>query len=252
MEPLAKLGEASARLRNLYGLSLEECASRIEVPVERLAAMERGEIESGDLERARGMVARAREHFGTPWEITTRHLENLGFIEERIAETLRDDTPRPPALLHPTSLSATGRMTLLFALAGISDEAATPQDPLRHVHAARQAAEAAIDALNADVIAKASEAVEHKRAVEAVHLLIGHFDDLFHAGEFAAARRALAMLDPHRFPRRVLPGVLMVTRHARDQLGSARGDFLARVQAALADTWLLPPEDIAAITRRFA
>jgi transcriptional regulator with XRE-family HTH domain len=50
MEPLAKLGEAIVRLRNLYGLSLGECAARIGITGEQLAAIERGAIDPADLE----------------------------------------------------------------------------------------------------------------------------------------------------------------------------------------------------------
>jgi transcriptional regulator with XRE-family HTH domain/uncharacterized protein (DUF2267 family) len=206
------------------------------------------------LERARDMVLRVREHFGTSWEIAARHLENLSFFQEEIARVLLDDTQRPPPARHSTSLPAAAAIPVLLAqmltTGEVSDETTMFQDPLRHVREARHAAEAAIDAGNAEAIAAASDAVERGRELEAAHLLVEHFDDLFHAGEFAAARSALARLDPHRFPRRVLTGVLMVTRHAREQLGNARVDFLARVQSALADTWRISSEDIAEIVGR--
>lgn len=209
------------------------------------------------LDRARAMVARAREHFGTPWEIAARHLGNLGVIREELTLDLLKEELRVPASWLPTRFRLPDQMPATraapeLAAGDVSDSAAASHDPPRYVREARQAAEAAIDALNADVIAAASDAVERKRDIEAVNLLVEHFDDLFHAGEFEAAGSVLTQLAPQRFPPEVLTGVLMVTRHARDELGQARVDFFARVESALADTWRLSPEVIAAIARRLA
>ena len=207
------------------------------------------------MERARAMVAAVREHFGTPWEIATYHLQNLGFIQRELSvKDRRAAEATRVAVRHQTSLPEAAAMPVLLAqmlaTGEISDAAAISQDPLRHVREARQATEASIEARNEEAIAAASDAVERGREIEAAHLLAEHFDDLFHAGEFAAARSTLVKLDPHRFPRRVLTGVLMVTRHAREQLGHSRVEFLARVQSALAETWRIAPEDIAEIVGR--
>jgi transcriptional regulator with XRE-family HTH domain len=209
------------------------------------------------LARARRMVARVREHFFTPWEITVHHLQNLGFVAQELKVDLLEEERRVDVGWSPARNRLLERLRRTrpapdVAAGAASDSAATSRQAPRYVREARQAAEAAIEALNANVIAKASEAVEHGRPVQAVHLLMEHFDDLFHAGEFAAARRALERIDPRRFPRRVLVGVLTVTRHARDQLGHTRVEFLTRVESALADTWQLSPKDIAAIARRLA
>lgn len=207
------------------------------------------------LNRARAMVASARDHFFTPWEITVRHLGNLGFIQQELTLDLLKENERVPASWGPARVRLleripTTRAAPELSAGDVSDSAATSHDPPRYVREAREAAEAAIDVLNADAIAKASDAVEHGREIEAADLLGDHFDDLLHAGELKAARRALVRLDPHRLPPQVLTGVLMVTWRARDTLGKTRADFVARVQSALAGTWQVPDEDIAEILGR--
>jgi transcriptional regulator with XRE-family HTH domain/Zn-dependent peptidase ImmA (M78 family) len=205
------------------------------------------------LQAARKMVARTRDHFGTPWEVATYHLKNLGFIQpdlDLLKEEQRVPASWPPTLSRPLERMVARETSEILATA--SGDAATLQDTPPYVGEARQAANTALDALNAQVITAATEAIERERPIQAVHLLMKHFDDLFHAGEFEAAASALRRLDPHRFPRRVLVGVLTVTKHAREQLRGAHGEFVARVQSALADTWRLPAEDIKRIIRRLA
>jgi hypothetical protein len=57
-------------------------------------------------------------------------------------------------------------------------------------------------------------------------------------------------MDPKRLPPKVLTGVLMVTARAREALGDARVEFFARVESALAETWGMSPESIAAVSKR--
>lgn len=207
---------------------------------------------------ARNMVAQVREYFGTPWEVATSHLCNLGFLSRELRLDLLEEERVPaswrPALLHPIERMLAPRAALetraAKGAARTAGDAAIPHDAPPHVREARDAAEAALDALNEQVIAAATEAVERGRVIQATVTLGEHFDDLFRAGEFEAARRALMTLDPNRLPPRVLTGVLMVTRYAREHLGQSRIDFLARVQRALANKWALPADDIAEITGR--
>lgn len=101
-------------------------------------------------------------------------------------------------------------------------------------------------------LAVALRDLELGREIEAIDLLVEHFDDLFLAGEFGAARHALSKLDPQILVPKVLTGVLMVTAHARNELGEARTEFLGRVQAALKEKWNLSPEEIDSVLRRLA
>jgi len=129
-------------------------------------------------------------------------------------------------------------------------ETGVPITPPWYVEAAQRATTSATEALSSRVIEDASRAVGAKREMEATDLLVEYFDDLFLAGEFEIARRALVVLNPQQLPPKVLTGVLMVTRHARDELGAARVDFCERVRSALAETWRLPPEAVDAVVRR--
>lgn len=207
------------------------------------------------LARAREMVASVRTRFFTPWEITVYHLRNLGFFQQELTVGLRQEEQRvgvvwPPARSRLLKHLRRTRPAVSAAAGDDSGAVETSPEVPRFVREARQAAEATIDALNTDVIAKASDAVEHGREIEAADLLGDHFDDLLHAGELEAARRALMQLDAHRFPPQVLTGVLVVTWRAQEMLGKARIDFLARVQSALADTWSVPADGIAEIIGR--
>jgi SOS-response transcriptional repressor LexA len=109
-----------------------------------------------------------------------------------------------------------------------------------------------LDDLPERVIDGALRALSQGREVEAGHVLIEHLDDLFLAGEFAIAGRMLSMLDPRRLPPKVLSAVLMVSKHAKDDLGHARVEFFERVRAALSETWGLRPEQVESICRRHA
>lgn len=107
-----------------------------------------------------------------------------------------------------------------------------------------------IDDTSERVIEAASRAFHNNRETEAVDLLVEHFDGLFLARDFRAAGRALSKLDPQQFPPKVLTGVLMVSAHAREELGSERADFFERVKSALSGKWGLDPESIDSVVRR--
>ncbi len=102
------------------------------------------------------------------------------------------------------------------------------------------------------VVEEALEAVSHGREIEAGHLLVEHFDRLFLAGDFDAARCTLTQIDPQQFPPKVLSAVMMVTAHARDELGDARLALLACIRPALSEKWQLAPDLIESIFRRLA
>jgi len=101
-------------------------------------------------------------------------------------------------------------------------------------------------------LSAAVEAVRLDRPIAAADILVDYFDGLFAAGDFEGARLALAELDPHILPPKVITAVLMVTAPAREKLGGARDDFFSRARAALAETWKFKPEALAAVEARFA
>jgi Zn-dependent peptidase ImmA (M78 family) len=210
---------------------------------------------------AREMVAKTRDHFGTPTEIAARHLGNLGFIRQELILDLLVRPP-PPANQPVTTLPAPAAMPcLLEALLNTSSAAPLPStDPsLTEVSAtpsfaddARAAAARAMDDLSKRALQGALEDLAQGREIAAVDALVKHLDDLFLAGEFEAARRLLVQLDPQRLPPKVLSGVLMVSKEAKAALGDARVAFFQRARAALTETWGLRPEQVEAICRRHA
>jgi transcriptional regulator with XRE-family HTH domain len=238
-------------------------AAEFLIPLEGASALLGPPIESeSSLVLARAKVARVREHFGTPWEIATYHLGNLGFIRQELTLDLLEE-PIAPAVRHTTSLPAPAAMPHLLerllsthpaprsSAADFSNTAVeVAHAPPWYVDDAQRATAAAVDDLTSRAIDGAFSALLRRRETEAVDLLVEHFDTLFLAGEFEAARRALARLDPERLPPKVLTAVLMVSAHARDKLGDARVEFFTRVQSALAERWRLPPEAIDAVARR--
>jgi transcriptional regulator with XRE-family HTH domain/Zn-dependent peptidase ImmA (M78 family) len=261
-------GRANRSAAGMSGAALLECRARgfaaeFLIPlggVNALLGAHAAPLSSlGDASK---MVAQVRDHFGTPWEIATYHLMNLGFIQQELTlDLIHSPIPSPPR--HATSLPSVGAIPRLIEdllatqsapdnsiVAWLSAAADVAPAPPWYVGEARRATEAALDELSARAIGDAVRAVEHERETDAVDLLVDHFDDLFLAGEFDAAGRALNKLDPQRLPPKVLTGVLMVSAHAREQLGDARVQFFARVRSALAETWGLGPEAIDAIARR--
>lgn len=103
------------------------------------------------------LVQRTREHFGTPWELTTYHLRNHRFIHERLTNDVRSAGRRPSVRLSSTTLPKRGEQSIIAAHLSSSSQAsaealaedarATALDAVREVlhHAVGQAREA-IDA----------------------------------------------------------------------------------------------------------
>lgn len=211
------------------------------------------------LGEAREMVAMTRDRFGTPTEIAARHLGNLGFIREELILDLLDSPP-PLSVQVETTLPAPGAMPcFLEALLAASPEVALPDiDPSlaeastapSFTGEARVAAARAVDDLSMRTLDGALEALSEGRELAAGDALVEHFDDLFLAGEFDAARRLLVRLDPERLPPKVLSSVLMVSKHAKTELGEARTEFFERARSALSQKWQLAPERVEAICRR--
>jgi Zn-dependent peptidase ImmA (M78 family) len=201
------------------------------------------------LDEARDMVARVREVFSTPWPLTTHHLGNLGYIQREFKFDLLSHKPKPTTPRHSTSLPRAGQMP--DRLKELVTRLPSPKgDGLVHVEAARLAARMAIVGRTSEVIHRVEAAVNDGRALDAVDMLVECFDDLFTAGEFEVACDTLVQLDPRRLPPKVLTGVLMVSAHARDELGATREEFFARVMVALAETWQLDTDQLRAVERR--
>lgn len=216
------------------------------------------------LKAARDAVAKVREHFGTPWEIATYHLVNLNVIEKEALtldllqgkpaalqaryETTLPDAAATPLLLH--ELLAVQPTPRVSAAELSASSAPVAPDPPWYVEGAQRAKVAAMHSLSACAIEGAYASASRGRTIEAADLLVQHFDDLFLAGEIEAARQVLARLDARRLPPKVLTAVLMISTHARDQLGDARSGFFERVRVALEETWQLSQEAIDGIVRR--
>ena len=70
---------------------------------------------TADSTRAEDIVAQAREHFRTPYEITVNHLANLGFLAPEIREWLvAGDRRASPLIAERTSLPQAGGNSVLL------------------------------------------------------------------------------------------------------------------------------------------
>ncbi|EYF05910.1 ImmA/IrrE family metallo-endopeptidase [Chondromyces apiculatus] len=239
-------------------------AAEFLIPFEGLQRLLRPPKEITDFQEAQAMVAKVRDHFSTPWEIAAYHLNNVRFIARSLSLSLRKNKlPAPPNQLATSLPAARGTPLLLDALraSGRTPDPSFGMSPSRevdetyarpaYVDEARSTTAAARDDSSSRVLKEALALCAAGRDIAAVDLLVDHLDDLFDAGEFQVARRALELLDPHKLTPKVLTGVLMVSDHMREQLGEARARFFERVRSALADTWSLDPERIERVTQRW-
>ncbi len=241
-------------------------AAELLIPSAGLEALFGAPLEpESSLGGAREMVGKVRDRFSTPWEIACRHLGNLGFIREELFLDLLE-TPTPPAasrilttlpeaaamprLLERLRSNPSGQAISASDLAGPS--AAVPRSVPWYVDGSRRAGADAVDDLNAQTLAAALEAVSHGHEIEAADLLVDRLDALLLAGEIDGARRALARIDPSRLPPKVLSSVLMISAHAREELGESRLTLLDRSRVALSETWHLEPATIESLFRRLA
>ena len=220
----------------------------------------------GSLVKACGLVDEARSHFGTPWEIATYHLRNLGFLADEVVTdvlnnpvraTHRIPTHLPEANSLPVyldSLLKRDRATAAeFGVTRAALEAWSPSGALpRFVAAAQGTFDTVIERRGRDVLAQVMTEVAADRRLEATDLLVDHLDVLFRRGEFDAARCWVVTLDPTALPPETIGGALMVTAHARTELGKVRCDFVDRALAALRARWGLPDDAITRIRGQFA
>jgi len=190
-------------------------------------------------------------------------LNDRSFVSfSALTDLILSDRHAPPAWLIKCVIEEWNRCNLSFLslMIPIFGDGAVHEDIRNELGAAAlsfaddapAAAARAMDDLPARVIDGALRALSQGREIEAGHVLIEHFDDLFLAGEFSIAGRMLSMLDTRRLPPKVLSAVLMVSKHAKDDLGHARVEFFERVRAALSETWGLRPEQVESICRRHA
>jgi hypothetical protein len=213
------------------------------------------------------MLAEVRGRFGTPSEIAIYHLKNVGYFQQEFTFDLLHDKPSLSAPCQPTSLPEAGaRPVLLDELmtmhAQVLDErrpspsemfaieAPILPDSPWYVDTAHRAASDAICSFASRAIARSLAAGQSGRDVEAADILVDLFDGLFLAGEFGTAQWALGMVVPEEFPPKVLTAVLMVTSHAREELGQSRVDFYEAVLSALRSHWKVPKDALEAIERR--
>jgi IrrE N-terminal-like domain len=184
---------------------------------------------------ARSMVNKARETFGTPFEIAARHLTNLGFLHSELWENaLRQ--PLSPIQGHETRLpqAREGSLRLRSLVAGGQANIANDAADVLASRARESAAHASARALD-ELIEKSLIAAQEKRVLAATDLLVEQLDDLLTANELNLAGVLLDKVDPNRFPPPVLTGLLTVISHAPDEINRAR--FRARVWDALRTTW---------------
>lgn len=237
-------------------------AAEFLIPYEGLCALFGDPINPvATLGEGREMVASARDRFGTPTEIAARHLGNHGFIRSELMldllhqmppTTVQVDTslPEPAAMprLLVEFLGSSSKVQILNIDPSLTEVSVAPA----FADEARAAAAEAMNDLSTRILAGALEALSRGSEIAAGDALVEHFDDLFLAGEFDVARRLLARIDPRQLPPKVLSGLLMVSKHAKEALGDERIAFFERAREALAATWGLPSERVEAICRRHA
>lgn len=193
------------------------------------------------ISRARTLVEKAAEHFKTPWQLTTWHLKNLGYMAEPTAEELiraqgsapsLDPTSLPPVAGPPLSLSA-------------DEAAAVPHDPQEAppgfvAASQRVGAEVAARWVD-DILERAYAEVEADRPLAASDLLFEQVDAAL-SGDSERARLLLDRLDPARLAPDVLTPLLTLASHGRDVLAESWLRFLARTLQALDERWAFPEE----------
>lgn len=202
--------------------------------------------------RALELVEQTLHHFATPQEIAVWHLINLGYIERRLANELlaahipgrpQDTTTLPKPGDTPEALR--DHLAATMAPRGPGDDA-----PAQFVVEARRFAETAADAAASVLLAEAYAEAARGRPLAATDLLVERIDGALLAGDAERVSAVLRGLDPTRLPPEALTGVLMVTRAARNDLGTARESLFGRVVDALRTHWKIGDARLARIEAR--
>jgi hypothetical protein len=101
------------------------------------------------------------------------------------------------------------------------------------------------------VLTQTVDAVKEQKPIKATDLIVLHFDDLFLDGDFDTAGFLLRSIDPTLLPPRVLRGVLLVSKPARQELNGEYEAFFGRVKTALHETWKQDTEEINSVEQRY-
>lgn len=194
---------------------------------------------------AAAMVEQASAHFRAPWEITSRHLANLGWFDrELVGELLSPRVRRhhTPAAL-PGSERAPDPPPRPAATQGDADAAAAEANSARRSAAAGMrlvVEEAAITAY-----AHASAGVEQA----ATDTLVRRLDLWLLGAQWQHAAALLEMLDVAQLPAESLTAVLSVTKPATERFLAQRERFFARTMDRLQSEGL-EPGLLASVERR--
>lgn len=209
----------------------------------------------GSIAAARRMVKDTAEHFGTPNEIATWHLKNLGFITDEAAFELVADKTALSAASIDTRLPEPGAMPICIETHAeargtwaLPDDSLEVPEPVRQV---RMIAQEENEGFLRAILEAACDEIARDLPIAATDRLAERLDTLLLAGDFGLAGTLLERIDVMFFPPQVLTGVLTTTAPAREPLGGAYRSFRDRVLAALESTWKLPPERRERIARRF-
>jgi hypothetical protein len=211
-------------------------AAELLLPLEGLRNLLGVQQQVRDISQARTMVNRAREMFGTPFEIAAWHLKNLGFLHPELFWKHVQGQSSPTIQSHGTRLPRAGEGSVRLRNVVASGPAGAAEDTAEVLATrARESATRASAASLDELVEKALVAAREKRVIAATDLLVDQLDGLLSANELSLARILLDRVDPHQFPPSVLTGLLTIVYHAPSQFD--RSDFWARVRTALRTTW---------------
>lgn len=140
---------------------------------------------------ARELVEKAAEHFQTPWQLTTWHLKNLGYMAEATANELVNAGGRIVST-DTTTLPAVGAGPLALPssdFAAMSD--VPPETPPAFALEAHRIGKELAEKWALEVLERAYDEVSRGRPMAATDLLFDHLDAML-AGNLS---RAIVLLD---------------------------------------------------------
>lgn len=198
---------------------------------------------------ARELVRLAASHFRAPWEISARHLGNLGFIDKGFVDQLlyESRSRRPLDGAGTSTLPQPGAAPICIqsvpaALAEWARVDPRASQPPAFVGRSYERAAEVRRLYGAALVADARREADAGRPIAATDLLVELLDTLLLGGDVQFAQAVLDAINPDHLPPQVLTGVLSLTAHARDALGESRSGFVKRVMTALDRTWKLPAD----------